>query len=155
MVSNASSPRMISHLVVRAGRTLFALPSAEIIRVLRGMPIYPAPGVSRFVLGLSRFGGEALVVYSIESLVGLEELPWSGSLTLLVLRKGKEEVGLAVREALEVIELPEVEGAPPETEEVGEFRRIVSRMNFDRLFDPEKFGHQTASENSPDTQGGG
>jgi len=133
---------MISHLVVRAGNVLFALPSDEILRVLRGMSIYPAPGVSRYVMGLSRFGGEALVVYSLESLAGLEEMPWSGSLTVLVLRKGKEEVGLAVREALEVVELPELDGIPPEAEEVGEYRRIVSRMNFDMLFDPEKLKNQ-------------
>ena len=136
-VDTAPSPRMIPHLVVRAGRVLFALPSAEIRRVMRNMTIYPVPGSGQHVLGLSRFGGEALVVYSLESLAGLQELPWGVSPTLLVLRKGNEEIGLAVREALEVVDLPEVEGEVPPAEEVGEFRRVVSRSSFERLFDPE------------------
>jgi len=132
-VDTATSPRMIPHLVVRAGKVLFAVPSAEIRRVLQSMTIYPAPGAGEHVLGLGRFGGEALVVYSLESLAGLQALPWGGSPTLLVLRKGNEEVGLAVREVLEVVELPEVEGDPPVAEEAGEFRRMVSRVSFDSL----------------------
>ncbi len=151
MVNDSRRPRMIPHLVVRAGRSLFALPSAEVLRVLRGMPIFPAPGVSQYVLGLSRFGGEALVVYSLETLAGMEEMPWSGSLTLLVLRKGNEEVGLAVREALEVVELEDIEGMPPETEEVGEFRRVVSRMNFDMIFDPERLKNDAWAAPPPES----
>ncbi len=146
---------MISHLVVRAGRSLLALPSTEILRVLRGMPIYPAPGVSRHVLGLSRFGGEALVVYTLESLAGLQELPWSSSLTLLVIHRKQEKVGVAVREAIEVVELPEINGVAPPSEEVGEYRRLVQRINFDILFDPERLKKPAPPDTKADNERGG
>lgn len=146
---------MISHLVVKAGNSFFALPSSDIIRILRGRSIYPVPGLSRHVLGLSRFGGEALVVYSLESLAGMQELPWTGLLTLLVIQKSQEKVGVAVREALELAELPEFNAAAPVHEEVGEYRRLVQRINFDTIFNPEGLENPVSPDTEAETERGG
>jgi len=123
------------YLVVRAGTSFLALPTPPIKRVLQGVRIHPLPGLDPRISGLARFGGEALVVYSTETLLGAPYEPYSGELSLVIIDYCGEDVGLAVREALEVVAIQHSpDGATPALAEAGEFRRIVKPIQLEDLF---------------------
>jgi chemotaxis signal transduction protein len=98
-----------AHLLVRTGDMVAALPAAAVRRVVQTPRLHPLPGAGGGLLGLVEFAGEPLAVLDLARLLGAagEEgaarqvtvVAWAGA------AEDRELLGLAVDEALEVIEL--------------------------------------------------
>jgi chemotaxis signal transduction protein len=105
----AGAPRRGSHLLVRAGDYVCALPLHSVRRVMRALPIQPLPGASPELRGLAEFAGEPLPVLDLARLVAAPPganpsfpvtiVAWAGP------AGAREAVGLAADAALEVVDL--------------------------------------------------
>jgi len=99
-----------SHLLVRAGDTVCALPLQSVRRVMRALSVHPLPGAAPELKGLAEFAGEPLPVLDLARLVGagpgaMRPFPvtivaWAGPPAT------REAVGLAAEAALEVAAVP-------------------------------------------------
>lgn len=99
-----------THLLVRAGEYVCALPLASVRRVLRSLPVHALPGASAELLGLAEFGGEPLPVLDLGRLVKaapganpsypVTVVVWAGPPQV------REMVGLSADAALEVVAIP-------------------------------------------------
>lgn len=99
-----------THLLVRAGEYVCALPLVRVRRVVRALPVHPLPGASATLKGLAEFGGEPLPVLDLARLVRAPQganptypvtvVVWAG-------RAGDRELlGLSADAALELAPLP-------------------------------------------------
>lgn len=98
-----------SHLLVRAGEYVCALPLAAVRRVVRALPVHPLPGATDELLGLAEFGGEPLPVLNLARLINAPPganpsypvtiVVWAGT------AEGREMVGLSADAALEVVKV--------------------------------------------------
>jgi purine-binding chemotaxis protein CheW len=98
-----------SHLLVRAGEYVCALPLASVRRVVRALTVHPLPGATDELLGLAEFGGEPLPVLNLARLIHAPPaanpaypvtiVVWAGS------ADGREMVGLSADAALEVVKV--------------------------------------------------
>jgi len=98
-----------SHLLVRAGDYVCALPLKSVRRVIRALPIHPLPGAAAELKGLAEFGGEPLAVLDLARLVAappganplypVTVVAWVGP------PDGRDMVGLAADAALEVVDV--------------------------------------------------
>jgi purine-binding chemotaxis protein CheW len=99
-----------SHLLVRAGEYVCALPLTAVRRVVRALPVHPLPGATGELLGLSEFGGEPMPVLNLARLVNAPPgANPSYPVTIVVWvgpAEGREMVGLAADAALEVVKVP-------------------------------------------------
>jgi chemotaxis signal transduction protein len=101
---------LCSHLLVRAGEYVCALPLASVRRVVRALPLHPLPGAAPELKGLAEFGGEPLAVLDLARLVQappganpacpVTVVAWAGP------ADGRDLVGLAADAALEVVDVP-------------------------------------------------
>jgi len=108
--SAGSERSEISHLLVRAGEYLCALPLPDVRRVLRSLVVHPLPGAAPELRGLAEFAGEPLAVLDLARLVRAPQganpthpvtvIAWIGQ------GEGRELVGLAADGALDVVRLP-------------------------------------------------
>lgn len=99
-----------THLLVRAGEYVCALPLAAVRRVVRALPVHPLPGATAELQGLAEFGGEPLPVLNLARLVNAAPganpaypvtiVVWVGG------AEAREMVGLAADAALEVVAVP-------------------------------------------------
>jgi chemotaxis signal transduction protein len=91
-------------LIVEAGGARFAVPLEQVLRVISAQELHPVPGAAPRLLGLTRFGGEPLAVIDFGLLV--DSRPTGGNGREVVVVSGGEGpmVGLAVDEALQVVE---------------------------------------------------
>jgi chemotaxis signal transduction protein len=99
-----------SHLLVRAGDFICALPLGSVRRVMRALTVHPLPGAAPELKGLSEFAGEPMPVLDLARLVGAPPgasppfpvtiVAWAGP------PAARETVGLAAEAALEVVEVP-------------------------------------------------
>lgn len=111
---------------MRAGETVAALPAAAVRRVVQTPTLYPLPGAGEGLLGLVEFAGEPLAVLDLARLLGaVAEEAAPRRITVVTLVPApvavsstaagtaeRELLGLAVDEALEVIDLdPRTAGA--------------------------------------------
>jgi chemotaxis signal transduction protein len=95
-----------THLLVRAGEYVCALPLAAVQRVLRALPLHPLPGSAPELKGLAEFGGDPLPVLDLARLARAPQganppypvtvIAWVGP------PQERELVGLAADAALEV-----------------------------------------------------
>jgi chemotaxis signal transduction protein len=98
-----------SHLLVRAGEYVCALPLRSVRRVLRALTVHPLPGATAELKGLAEFGGEPLPILDLGRLVGAPPganpvypvtiVAWAGP------EDGRELIGLACDAALEVADV--------------------------------------------------
>jgi purine-binding chemotaxis protein CheW len=98
-----------SHLLVRAGEYVCALPLASVRRVVRALPLHPLPGAAPELKGLAEFGGEPLAVLDLARLIQappganpacpVTVVAWAGP------AEGRDLVGLAADAALEVVDV--------------------------------------------------
>ncbi|HEY8021341.1 MAG TPA: chemotaxis protein CheW, partial [Thermoanaerobaculia bacterium] len=105
-----SAPARGSHLLVRAGEYVCALPLHSVRRVMRALPIQPLPGAAAELRGLAEFAGEPLPILDLARLVAAPPganpsfpvtiVAWAGPAA------AREAVGLAADAALEVVDLP-------------------------------------------------
>jgi chemotaxis signal transduction protein len=99
-----------SHLLVRAGDFVCALPLRSVRRVMRALSIHPLPGATPELRGLSEFAGEPLPILDLARLVGAPPgaspvfpvtiVAWAGP------PEARETVGLSTAAALGVVEVP-------------------------------------------------
>jgi chemotaxis signal transduction protein len=111
MASDATSPSgAATHLLVRCGETFCALPLASIRRVTGRLEVQPLPGSRAELAGLCEFAGEPLPMLDLGRLVGDPAASASSSTATVVAWAGRGAerslVGLAVDEALELVEVP-------------------------------------------------
>jgi purine-binding chemotaxis protein CheW len=96
-----------THLLVRAGEYVCALPLAAVRRVLRSLPVHALPGASAELLGLAEFGGEPLPVLDLGRLVRAAPAANPSYPVTVVVWAGppqaREVVGLSADAALEVV----------------------------------------------------
>jgi chemotaxis signal transduction protein len=99
-----------SHLLVRAGDFVCALPLKSVRRVMRALTVHPLPGATAELKGLSEFAGEPLPILDLARLVGAPPgasrpfpvtiVAWAGP------PEAREAVGLAAEAALGVVSVP-------------------------------------------------
>src|SRR5436309_7818783 len=99
-----------SHLLVRAGDFICALPLSSVRRVMRALSVHPLPGAAPELRGLAEFAGEPLPILDLARLVGAPPgasrpfpvtiVAWAGP------PAAREAVGLAAEAALEVAFVP-------------------------------------------------
>ncbi|MEA2691921.1 MAG: purine-binding chemotaxis protein CheW [Acidobacteriota bacterium] len=99
-----------SHLLVRAGDFVCALPLQSVRRVMRALTVHPLPGATAELKGLSEFAGEPLPILDLARLVGAPPgaspafpvtiVAWAGP------PEARETVGLAAEAALGVVSVP-------------------------------------------------
>lgn len=99
-----------THLLVRAGQRVCALPIGAVRRIVRALDVHPLPGAAEELLGLSEFAGEPLPVVSLARLI---QAPTGANpahpVTIVVWigeGEGREPLGLAADAALDVVTLP-------------------------------------------------
>lgn len=99
-----------SHLLVRAGEYVCALPIGSVRRILRALTVHPLPGSAAELKGLAEFGGEPLPVLDLARLVSAPPAAQPSYPVTVVVWAGppaeRELVGLAADAALEVTEVP-------------------------------------------------
>jgi purine-binding chemotaxis protein CheW len=98
-----------THLLVRAGDYICALPLAAVRRVLRALTLHPLPGSAPELKGLAEFAGDPLPVLDLARLARAPQganpifpvtvVVWAGS------GESRELVGLAADAALAVVQL--------------------------------------------------
>lgn len=106
----AQGRREATHLLVRAGEYVCALPLGAVRRVLRALPLHPLPGAAAELRGLAEFAGEPLPVLDLARLARAPQganptfpvtvVAWAGP------PEARELVGLAADAALDVTHLP-------------------------------------------------
>jgi chemotaxis signal transduction protein len=99
-----------THLLVRAGEYVCALPLGAVRRVLRALPLHPLPGSAPELKGLAELAGDPLPVLDLARLARAPQganpaypvtvVAWVGP------PDARELVGLAADAALEVAHLP-------------------------------------------------
>ena len=94
-------------LLVRSGTVRWALPTADVLRVVRGLTCYPVPGARPHLLGLAQYGGEPLAVLDLHALVVGGRPRTSYRTTVIIGRRHGDGsvLGLAVDEAQRVTHL--------------------------------------------------
>ncbi len=130
------------YLLVRAGEQICAVPVGSVRRVVRALTVHPLPGARAELAGLAEFGGEPLPVLDLARLIGapvgahplfpVTVVVWSRT------ADGREGVGLAADEALEVVDLSAASWVPTPGFLVGEALvgdRVVRVLDPDRLGD--------------------
>lgn len=107
-VTRAAGDR--SFLLVRTGSLNCALPTSDIVRVVRGLPCHPIPGSRTHLLGLAQYGGEPLPVLDLHALLAEGSTGTRHRATVILgrgRRRDRSVVGLAVDAVSRVVELPE------------------------------------------------
>lgn len=97
--------------MVRCGAEFFLVDVGRVRRLEDNMAIHPSPFPVRGFLGLARFGGEPLTVFSPEALACEGACVRQDRMTVVVVEIGgsdpPQRLGLAVDEALEIVSLGE------------------------------------------------
>jgi chemotaxis signal transduction protein len=106
VVTDIEAVRALRVLRARVGERSVALPTARVRRVVRGLRIHPLLGSGSAILGLSRFGGDPLVVVDLGSVLTGSSPASRDRRTVVVARVGAEGatelLGLAVDDVLSV-----------------------------------------------------
>jgi chemotaxis signal transduction protein len=99
-----------THLLVRAGEYVCALPLGAVRQVLRSLPLHPLPGSAPELKGLAELAGDPLPVLDLARLARAPQganpvfpvtvVAWAGP------AEARELVGLAADAALDVAALP-------------------------------------------------
>ncbi len=101
---------MATHLLVRTGEYVCALPLESVRRVVRALSVHPLPGSSPELRGLAEFAGEPLPVLDLTLLVRAPQGANPSCPVTVVVWVGpqdaRELAGLAADAALEVATVP-------------------------------------------------
>lgn len=136
-----SSGQPAGHLLVRVGEQICALPVGAVRRVVRALTVHPLPGARAELAGLAEFAGEPLPVLDLGRLIGAPIGPhplfpvtvvvWSRT------EEGREAIGLAADEALEVVDLSASSWLPASGFLAGE---ALLGEQVVRVLDPDRLG---------------
>ena len=105
--SETAERREGTHLLVRAGEYVCALPLGSVRRVVRALTVHPLPGAAGELEGLAEFSGEPLPVLNLGRLINAPPGANPAFPVTVVVWLGpagtREMVGLAADAALEVV----------------------------------------------------
>lgn len=136
----STDPRS-GHLLVRVGEQICAVPVGAVRRVVRALAVHPLPGARAELAGLAEFAGEPLPVLDLGRLIGAPIGPHPlFPVTVVVWSRtadGREAIGLAADEALEVVDLSASSWLPAAGFLVGE--ALVGDLVV-RVLDPDQLG---------------
>ncbi len=142
--NNSPEPRAApsaGHLLVRVGEQICAVPVGAVRRVVRALTVHPLPGARAELAGLAEFAGEPLPVLDLGRLIGAPIGPHPlFPVTVVVWSRtadGREAIGLAADEALEVVDLSASSWLPAAGFLVGE--ALVGDQVV-RVLDPDQLG---------------
>lgn len=110
-MSNAlvsQSARGLRAAVVRFGGGIWALPAAQVLKVLPHQTIRPSPGLAAAVLGVVAYAGEVLPVLDLHAMLELESPRDSGGELLLVEIAG-ERYAVPVAQVVQILTADEDE----------------------------------------------
>jgi len=110
-------------LLVRTGSLNCALPTADVVRVVRRLRCYAVPGSRSHLVGLAQYGGDPLPVLDLHVLVerGVSSARHHSTVILgRGRRRGHSVLGLAVDEVLRVVDLPLRAATDSDSDLVGE-----------------------------------
>ncbi|HEY6255053.1 MAG TPA: chemotaxis protein CheW [Xanthobacteraceae bacterium] len=93
----ADSAARAAWLICRAGAHLCAVPLAQVIEIMRGLPIEAVAGAPHYVRGLCIIRGAGVPVVDTGLLVGDQAVK---SARLITIRAGKRTIALATEEVL-------------------------------------------------------
>ena len=129
------------HLLVRVGEQICAVPVGAVRRVVRALTVHPLPGARAELAGLAEFAGEPLPVLDLGRLIGAPIGPHPlFPVTVVVWSRtadGREAIGLAADEALEVVDLSASSWLPAVGFLVGE---ALFGDQVVRVLDPDQLG---------------
>lgn len=102
-------------LVCRVHTRLCALPLAQMLEVLRPLPLETLPQAPPHVLGLARLRGQAVPVLDLAGLLGLERPTGERARRLVHLAVGRRRAALLVDEVLglQTLEAAQQQALPP------------------------------------------
>ncbi len=133
--------RRTGHLLVRVGEQICALPVGAVRRVVRALSVHPLPGARPELAGLAEFAGEPLPVLDLARLINAPIGPHPlFPVTVVVWSRtadGREAIGLAADEALEVVDLSGASLLPTAGFLVGE---ALVADQLVRVLDPDRLG---------------
>jgi purine-binding chemotaxis protein CheW len=102
---------MAAFVLFEAADTVFALPAADVVQVLRMAAVAPVPGAPAFVRGVLNVHGTLVPVVDVRARLSGSSRPASPQEHLLLARSGGRLLALEVDRVRDVVELP---GAEPE-----------------------------------------
>ena len=134
-------------LLVRTGTVSCALPTSDVVRVVRGLRCHAVPGSRSHLVGLAQYGGDPLPVLDLHALVerGVSNARHHSTVILGRGRKrGQSVLGLAVDEVLRVVDLSKRAVADSDTDLVRETVELegekVKVLNTQQLLQEERDG---------------
>lgn len=132
-------------LLVRVGALSCALPASDVVRVVRGLPCHPVPGSQAHLIGLAQYGGEPLPVLDLHALVegGVSGVRHRSTVILgRGRRRDRSVLGLAVDDALRIVDLPDTAATDGALELVTDSVEVegeaVKVLNTERLLGGER-----------------
>jgi purine-binding chemotaxis protein CheW len=108
-----TSEKQLKALVLSAGSDLCAVPTDDVVEIMRALPVKPLPGLPPFLKGLSIIRGAPVPVVDLDCLLALDGCP---ALTRFVtLKAGPRRIALLVEAILGVqaIDLNAFQETPP------------------------------------------
>ena len=110
-------------LLVRTGSVSCALPTSNVVRVVRQLRCHPVPGSRSHLVGLAQYGGDPLPVLDLHVLVQGDPSNTRHSSTVILgpgQERGHSVLGLAVDEVVRVVSLPRGDSADSDSDFVAE-----------------------------------
>lgn len=121
-----ASPRTVLALTVRLGENLHAIPISAVEEVLPALPIETIPQCPGFVRGVVFVRGHLIPVLDAAERLGIKNHQRPPEPHIICLRVGDRLVGVEFDEALDLVELNEVDSLS--AEEVGAQRGFFARV---------------------------
>lgn len=128
-------------LAVRLGENLHAIPIAAVEEVLPALPIESVPQCPEFVRGVVFVRGHLIPVLDAAERLGIKDHQRPPEPHIVCLRIGERLVGIEFDEALDLLELRDVETLSAEdvSAELGFFAGVIEQDGqVIRLLDPER-----------------
>lgn len=92
-------------IIFQAGIEHFALPVKQVIEVIRLPQIIELAKAPKVVVGVINFRGQVTPVFDLNLILGFEAAPYSLATPILILKQGRQTLGLVVNKVLEVTTL--------------------------------------------------
>lgn len=105
--AGAAGERDVSLLVVRVGRTSYAVPVHDVIEVVQMVATTPAPDAPAWSSGLINVRGRVVPLIDTRVRLGLAHVEPDLSTPIVVMQIGENTAGLIVDEVVDVVSVPQ------------------------------------------------
>lgn len=103
----AGAPASVSLLVLRVGRTSYAMPVHDVIEVVQMVATTPAPDAPAWSSELINFRGRVVPLIDTRVRLGLDHVEPDLSTPIVVMQIGENAAGLIVDEVVDVVSVPQ------------------------------------------------